>query len=175
MRVIGVAGFSGSGKTTLITRLLPVLTAMGATVSTIKQANRGFDLDRPGKDSFLHRSAGAVEVMVASSDRFALIREHRGHPEPDLDALLGRMAPVDLVLVEGFKRHRHPQIEVHRPALGKPLLAREDPNIVAVAGDEPPREAVPVWLSLEDLGAIADLVIRRSEPVGIGSTLCLCR
>ena len=165
MRIFGVAGYSGSGKTTLITRLVPEFGSRGLGVSTIKQARLGFDLDRPGKDSFKHRSAGAVEVMVASSERWALLHEHRGRPEPDLDRLLTAMTPVDLVLVEGFKRHRHPQLEIHRGHIDKPLLCRGDANIVAVASDGPlPPLEVPV-LDLGDLGALADFIARHAAPL----------
>lgn len=159
MRVFGLAGWSGSGKTTLLTRLLPALTARGLTVSTVKHAHHAFDLDQPGKDSWRHREAGASEVMVASARRWALIHEHRDAPEPGLDALLRQMSPVDLVLVEGFKRDPIPKLEVHRVALGKPLLCREDPHVVAVASDAPvPDLAVPC-LALDDAPAIAAFII----------------
>lgn len=135
MKVLGLAGWSGSGKTTLLTALLPRLTAAGLSVSTIKHAHHGFDLDRPGKDSFRHREAGATEVLVASAVRWALMHELRDEAEPDLPFLLARLTPVDLVLVEGFKAHRFPKIEVHRPLLGKPPIWPGDPAIVAVAAE----------------------------------------
>src|SRR5690606_11123509 len=137
MKIFGLAGWSGSGKTTLLVRLIPALTARGLSVSTVKHAHHNFDIDRPGKDSFRHRDAGATEVMVASGHRWALMREHRGATEPTLNELLARMAPVDLVIVEGFKWDPHPKLEVHRPALGKPLICREDAHVVAVASDVP--------------------------------------
>src|SRR5882724_3884721 len=135
MRIFGLAGWSGSGKTTLLVKLLPALVARGIVVSTLKHAHHAFDVDQPGKDSWEHRRAGAVEVMVSSANRWALMHEHRGAPETSLEALLERMSPVDLVIVEGFKQHSHPKLEVHRAALGKPLLCHDNPAIVAVASD----------------------------------------
>jgi molybdopterin-guanine dinucleotide biosynthesis protein B len=117
LHVLGIVGWSGSGKTTLLTALIPLLRARGLSVSTVKHAHHGFDMDRPGKDSYRHRAAGAHEVLVATAQRWALLHEVDG-PEPDLPALLSRLAPVDLVLVEGFKTHAFPKLEVHRPALG---------------------------------------------------------
>jgi molybdopterin-guanine dinucleotide biosynthesis adapter protein len=136
MQVLGVAGWSGAGKTTLIVALLPRLKARGLSVSTIKHAHHGFDVDRPGKDSFRHREAGAHEVLVASGTRWALLHELDG-PAPSLTELLGRLAPVDLVLVEGFKATPLAKLEVHRPALGKPPLWPERPEVLAVASDQP--------------------------------------
>jgi molybdopterin-guanine dinucleotide biosynthesis protein B len=154
MRVLGVTGWSGSGKTTLLTALLPHFTARGIAVSTIKHAHHGFDLDQPGKDSWRHRQAGAREVMIASARRWALLREIDG-PEPELPALLARLAPVDLVLVEGFKANPHPKIEVFRPALGLAPMWPGRPDIVAVAADAPvAAEGRPV-LPLNDAGAVA--------------------
>jgi len=159
MRVFGVAGWSGSGKTTLVTRLIPTLCARGLKVSTIKHAHHGFDVDSPGKDSFEHRSAGAVEVMVTSGQRWALMHELRGGGEPTMAEVMARMTPVDLLLIEGFKREPQEKLEVHRPALGKPLLCHEDPRIVAVASDAPvPAVALP-RLDLNDVEAIADFII----------------
>src|SRR5271155_3758226 len=137
MKLFGLAGWSGSGKTTLMRALLPELIGRGVTVSTVKHAHHSFDVDQPGKDSYEHRRAGAREVMVASAQRWALMRELRGAAEPSLEALIARMAPVDLLLVEGFKRHPHPKLEVHRPGNGKTLLCPDDPHIVAVASDRP--------------------------------------
>lgn len=134
MKVIGIVGWSGSGKTTLLTALLPILRRRGLTISTVKHAHHGFDMDRPGKDSFRHRAAGAHEVMVVTGRRWALLHEVAG-PEPMLEQLLDRMAPVDLVLVEGFKIHRFPKVEVHRPLLAKPPIWPTQPDIVAVASD----------------------------------------
>ncbi|HZB92413.1 MAG TPA: molybdopterin-guanine dinucleotide biosynthesis protein B [Stellaceae bacterium] len=159
MQVFGLAGWSGSGKTTLVARLLPELTRRGLSVSTMKHAHHSFDLDQPGKDSWRHREAGASEVLIASERRWALIHEHRGAPEPPLEALVRRMTPVDLLLVEGWKRGSHAKLEVHRPSLGKPLLAPDDPHIVAVASDGPvPGLAVPLF-ALDDVAGIAGFVL----------------
>ena len=160
MQIFGLAGWSGSGKTTLMTALIPELVARGLSVSTIKHAHHEFDVDRPGKDSWRHRQAGAHEVMVASSRRWALMRELREAPEPSLDELVARMSPVDLLLVEGWKRHPHPKIEVHRPSLGKPLLYPDDPWVVAIASDEALTAPVPL-LPLGDPGAAAVFISAR--------------
>ena len=160
MKVFGLAGWSGAGKTTLVARLLPALIARGVSVSTVKHAHESFDIDKPGKDSHTHRTAGAREVMISSVNRWALIHEHRGEPEPDLDALLPVMAPVDLLLVEGFKRHDHDKLEIYRAANGKPFLYPEDPRIVAIASDGPVPGAGRPVLDLNDAGAIAAFILR---------------
>ena len=134
MWILGLTGWSGSGKTTLLTALLPGFVARGLSVSTVKHAHHGFDLDQPGKDSWRHRQAGAREVMISSGLRWALMHELQG-PEPSLSALIARLAPVDLVLVEGFKAHPHPKIEVYRPALERPPVWPGRADIVAVASD----------------------------------------
>jgi molybdopterin-guanine dinucleotide biosynthesis protein B len=158
-RIIGIAGWSGAGKTTLITRLIPALLRRGISVSTIKHAHHSFDIDQPGKDSHAHRTAGATEVMVSSANRWALMHEHRGAPEPTLDDLLSRLAPVDLVVVEGFKFGDHDKLEVYRASVGKPLLSADDRRIVAVVSDAPvPGAAAPV-LDIDDADAIADFVV----------------
>ena len=159
MRVFGLAGWSGSGKTTLMTALIPLFVARGITVSTIKHAHHAFDVDQPGKDSWRHRQAGASEVMVVSERRWALMHELRSEPEPDLDQLLPRMTPVDLLLVEGFKRYPHPKIEVFRPSLGKPPLHNDDRFVVAVASDEELPEMQLPLLPLENPTAIADFIL----------------
>ena len=165
MRVIGLAGWSGSGKTTLLTRLIPRLVARGLAVSTLKHAHHGFDVDQPGKDSHSHRMAGATEVMVGSSARFALVHELRGAREPTLQELLTRMSPVDLVVVEGYKAAPIPKLEVHRAAVGKPLLHPDDDCIVAVASDVPlPQVELPV-VSLDDIETIANVVTVESVPL----------
>ena len=159
MKRFGIAGWSGSGKTTLVRRLLPELIGRGLTVSTVKHAHHDFDVDRPGKDSFEHRAAGAKEVMVASSVRWALMHEGRGEAEPSLDDLVRRMTPVDLILIEGFKSERYQKLEVHRPSLGKPLLCTEDADVVALASDaEVDGTGLPV-LDLDDVTAIADFIV----------------
>lgn len=159
MKTLGIAGWSGSGKTTLLVRLIPVLVGRGVSVSTMKHAHHAFDVDKPGKDSFEHRAAGAREVMVSSANRWALMHEHRGDGEPGSADLLDYMSPVDLVLIEGFKRETFDKIEIHRPAVGKPLLCTDDPHIVAVASDEA-MEGLPVpRLDLNDIDEIAGFVI----------------
>jgi molybdopterin-guanine dinucleotide biosynthesis protein B len=165
MHIIGLAGWSGSGKTTLIKKLIPRLIARGIAVSTLKHAHHGFDLDQPGKDSFFHRTAGATEVIISSAKRWAILHELREQPEWDLAALVGKMSAVDLVLVEGFKRDAFPKLEIHRIANGKPLIHPEDPHIVAVASDSAlPAAQVPV-VDLNDIEAIADLLLKHAVPI----------
>ncbi len=159
MRVFGLAGWSGSGKTTLLTRLIPALTRRGVSVSTLKHAHHDFDIDQPGKDSWRHREAGATEVLIASDRRWALMHELRGGREPAMDELLRHMSPVDLVLVEGYKRGAHAKLEVFRKDVGKPLLAPEDDSIVAIASDAPvPGVSLPRF-ALDDAAAIASFII----------------
>lgn len=158
--VFGFAGWSGSGKTTLIERLIPLLVDRGLRVSLIKHAHHAFDVDRPGKDSWRHRQAGATEVLLASDRRWALMHELRGATEPGLDDLLARLSPCDLVLVEGYKREALPKLEVHRPALGKPLLHPDDPHIVAVATDRRLDIGLP-QLDLDDVRAVASFVLHQ--------------
>ena len=165
MRIIGLAGWSGSGKTTLLAKVIPRIVARGLKVSTLKHAHHAFDVDQPGKDSHTHRMVGATEVLVGSANRWALVHELRGQAEPGLAALLAKLSPVDLVLVEGYKRESHPKLEVYRAALGKPLLHPDDSAIVAVASDEPlPAARVPV-VDLDDIERIADLLIRHAAPI----------
>jgi molybdopterin-guanine dinucleotide biosynthesis protein B len=165
MRIIGLAGWSGSGKTTLITKAIPRLIARGHRVSTLKHAHHGFDLDRPGKDSFMHRAAGATEVAISSARRFAILHELRAEPEWDLPALLAKLTPVDLVLVEGFKRDAFPKLEIHRAANGKPLLHPDDPHIVAIASDTVlPQAKVPV-IGLDDVDAIVEALLEHAAPL----------
>jgi molybdopterin-guanine dinucleotide biosynthesis adapter protein len=165
MRVIGIAGWSGAGKTILLAKLIPCLTGRGLRVSTVKHAHHAFDVDQPGKDSHTHRIAGATEVLVSSANRWALVHELRGSPEPALPALLAKLAPADLVIVEGFKHGAHPKLEVYRAAVGRPPLHPDDPHIVAVVSDAPvPDARVPV-VRLEDVDAVADLMLARAVPV----------
>ncbi len=154
---MGIAGWSGSGKTTLIEGLIPALAALGLRVSTLKRTHHDVDLDQPGKDSFRHRQAGALEVMIASDRRFALLRETPGGL--DLPGLLARLAPADLVLVEGFKLAALPKLEVFRASLGKPRLWPDMPGIVAVAADGPVAGALP-RLDLNDAAGVAAWVAR---------------
>ncbi|UCV13649.1 molybdopterin-guanine dinucleotide biosynthesis protein B [Quatrionicoccus australiensis] len=158
MKVFGIAGWSGSGKTTLLEKLIPALTARGLKLAVIKHAHHGFDIDRPGKDSYRHREAGAVEVLLSCNDRWALMHERRGEAEPTLAELLGHLSPCDLVLIEGFKQEPVPKLEVHRPAHGKPPLFAERSDIVGVATDGEVATDLPV-LPLNDIAAIADFVM----------------
>jgi len=165
MRIIGLAGWSGAGKTTLLTKVIPRIAARGLKVSTLKHAHHGFDVDQPGKDSHSHRMAGASQVLVSSSVRWALVHELRGDAELRLAALIEKLAPVDLVLVEGYKRERHPKLEIYRAALGKPPLFPDDPAIVAVASDRPlPQAKIPV-IDRDDVESIADLLIAHAAPL----------
>jgi molybdopterin-guanine dinucleotide biosynthesis protein B len=159
MKIFGLAGWSGSGKTTLMVRLVPELVSRGLRVSTMKHAHHAFDVDQPGKDSFEHRKAGATEVLVTSANRWALMHENRGEPEPSVEALVSRMSPVDLLLIEGFKHHAHPKLEVFRRANGKPLLAPEDPMVLGVASDGPvPEVGIPV-IDLDRPDLVADFIV----------------
>ncbi|MFL5333917.1 MAG: molybdopterin-guanine dinucleotide biosynthesis protein B [Geminicoccaceae bacterium] len=165
MRIIGLAGWSGAGKTTLLVKLIPTLVSRGIKVSTVKHAHHNFDVDQPGKDSHTHRLAGATEVLIGSARRWALVHELRDEPEAPLAMLLGKLAPVDLVVVEGFKREPHPKLEVYRAAIGKPLLHPDDPHVVAVASDSAlPGANVPVVM-LEDVERIADIVMAHAAPL----------
>ena len=172
MRIIGLAGWSGSGKTTLVTGVIPVLTRRGLKVATVKHAHHEFDTDQPGKDSWLHRRAGASEVAIVSSRRWAIVHELGNDPEPPLADILTKLSPVDLVIVEGFKRHSHPKLEIYRAAVGKPLLHPDDDCIVAVATDGPlPQAQVPV-LMLDDLDGIANVLQAEAVPLDrIGGSL----
>ena len=167
MRVIGLAGWSGAGKTTLIASIIPELTGRGLRVSTVKHAHHAFDVDQPGKDSYLHREAGATEVLVSSSQRFALMHELRGEPEPTLNDLLRRLSPVDLVVVEGFKREAHPKLEVYRSETGKDLIHPGDPHIAAIATDAPGPFPIPRF-ALGDVAAIADWMLANAPLVPRG-------
>lgn len=158
MNIIGIVGWKNSGKTTLIVRLVEIFTAQGLAVSTIKHAHHAFDIDQPGKDSYLHRSAGAREVLVASGQRWALMHELRGADEPSLDDLLTQLAPVDLVIVEGFKRHAHPKIEVRRKGQSASLLAEGDPDIVALAAEEELKDVRLPVLPLDEPQRIARFI-----------------
>jgi len=162
MRVFGVTGWKNSGKTGLMERLVAEITGRGFSVSTVKHAHHGFDVDQKGRDSYRHRVAGANEVLLASSMRVALMQELRESPEPELEELLARLSPVDLVLVEGYKRAGHPKIEAHRAATGQDLIAPGDDSIRAVASDEPLDLANDLGrpvLDLDDTKAIADFVL----------------
>jgi len=165
LRLIGLAGWSGAGKTTLMTRLIPALARRGVSVSTLKHAHHAFDIDQPGKDSYAHRSAGARQVLVASANRWALMTELRDAPEPKLAELLRHLDPVDLVIIEGFKRDAHPKLEVHRGANGKPWLHPDDPFIAAIASDVMPPDRRLPHAHLDDIEAILDLLLTHAEPL----------
>ena len=165
MRLIGFAGWSGAGKTTLLARLIPVLVARGHRVSTVKHAHHNFDVDKPGKDSHTHRTVGASEVLISSANRWALMHELRGAPEPDLPELVARLSPVDLVLVEGFKKDHHPKIEINRAELGKPFLFPDDPFIIGLASDRPVPDCPRPVIDLDDIEAIADFADQHAAPV----------
>lgn len=158
MKVYGVIGWKNSGKTSLMERLVAEITGRGFSVSTVKHVHHTVDLDQPGKDTWRHRQAGAREVALASADRLAILVEHRG-PEPELPAVLARLAPVDLVLVEGYKRDAHPKVEVWREETGHPLIQPGDPLVRAVATDAALALPVPV-LDLNDTRAVADFILR---------------
>jgi molybdopterin-guanine dinucleotide biosynthesis adapter protein len=155
MRVFGLAGWSGAGKTTLLKRLIPCLIGQGMSVSTLKHAHHDFDVDQPGKDSWEHRQAGASEVLVASSRRWALMHELRDTGEPTLAVLLGKLSPVDLVLVEGFKRDPHPKLEIFRAANGKAPLHPDDPRIIALATDVDFPSFPGAVFGIDDIDAVA--------------------
>jgi molybdopterin-guanine dinucleotide biosynthesis protein MobB len=159
MRVFGIVGWKNAGKTGLMERLVTEITARGFSVSTVKHAHHSFDVDHPGKDSFRHREAGASQVLLASRNRIALMHELRGAPEPTLEVLLAQLAPVDLVLVEGYKRDGHAKVEAHRAVTGNPLIASDDPTVRAVASDTPIGLDRPVF-GLDDTAAIADFILR---------------
>jgi molybdopterin-guanine dinucleotide biosynthesis protein B len=167
MRVFGIAGHSGMGKTTLLERLVPALTARGLRVSLIKHSHKSVDIDRPGKDSYRLREAGCSEVVLLGNERWALMHELRGAPEPSLEYLIGRLQDCDLVLIEGFKHGNFPKIEVWRAELGQGTLWPQWPGIIAIASDGPlgarPIDLPPpVLLDLTDTTAIADCVVEHA-------------
>ena len=168
MRVIGLAGWSGAGKTTLLTRLIPHFLKEGLRVSVIKHAHHKFDVDVPGKDSWVHRQSGATEVLVSSATRWALMHELREASEPRLPELLAKMSRVDLVVVEGFKSEPHRKIEVHRLANGKALLFPDDPAIAGIATDAAIETVLPV-AHLDDIPAIAAMM--QSSAVSVQEVL----
>lgn len=158
MNVYGIVGWKNAGKTGLMERLVAEITGRGFTVSTIKHAHHSFDVDHPGKDSFRHRAAGASEVLLASANRIALMQELRDADEPPLEALLARLTPVDLVLIEGYKRDRHPKVEAYRTETGNSLIAPGDPTVRAVASNAHVDVDRQVF-DLNDTAAIADFIL----------------
>ena len=172
MKVFGLAGHSGMGKTTLLERLVPELTGRGLSVSLIKHSHKSIDIDRPGKDSYRLREAGCSEVVLLGNERWALMHELRGAPEPSLDYLIGRLQPCDLVLVEGFKEGHFPKIEVWRAELGRETLWPQWPGIMGIASDaigtpaDPQHgQPLPLWFDLTDTRAIADCVVAHAMAV----------
>ncbi|MCG7200733.1 molybdopterin-guanine dinucleotide biosynthesis protein B [Marinobacter pelagius] len=163
MNVIGIVGWKNSGKTTLASALIRELSSRGLTVNSIKHAHHMVDVDQPGTDSYKHREAGAREVILAGGQRFAIMHELRGDKEPTLDELLARLAPCDWVVVEGFKTHAHPKIEVHRQESSRGPLYREDASIIALATDYAPDFAGPVF-DVDDVPGIADFILNREQP-----------
>jgi molybdopterin-guanine dinucleotide biosynthesis protein B len=164
MRIVGLAGWSGSGKTTLVTRVIPVLVKRGLKIATVKHAHHDFDLDLPGKDSWLHREAGASEVAIVSDRRWAVVHELGEESEPPLSDILAKLSAVDLVIVEGFKRHAHPKLEIYRAAVGKPFLHPDDNCIVAIASDAPIAAAPLPVVMLDDVERIADVLAAEALP-----------
>ncbi|MBE7942702.1 MULTISPECIES: molybdopterin-guanine dinucleotide biosynthesis protein B [Ramlibacter] len=158
MQVVGFAAWSGSGKTTLLERLIPALQARGRRVSVVKHAHHNFEVDHPGKDTWRHRQAGAFEVIAASSQRLALVREFARPATPSVHDLLALLSPsVDWVLVEGFKASSLPKVEVWRPSAGQPVMYPDDPRILAIATDAPAALPVPTALPVLDLNDPAAL------------------
>ncbi|MEO6081052.1 MAG: molybdopterin-guanine dinucleotide biosynthesis protein B [Steroidobacteraceae bacterium] len=164
-RVLGIVGWSGSGKTALLIRLIPLLTARGLRVATLKHAHHEFDVDTPGKDSWEHRQAGASEVIICSARRWVQMHELGNAPEPTLAQLLRRVTPCDLVLIEGFKQEQHPKLEVYRSALGALPLYPTDAHVLAVATDTPLQGAHPPVVDLNDTEAVAAVVLRHAAPL----------
>ncbi|MFV0513453.1 MAG: molybdopterin-guanine dinucleotide biosynthesis protein B [Jhaorihella sp.] len=162
MKLYGVVGWKNTGKTGLMERLVAEMVGRGMSVSTVKHAHHAFDVDQEGRDSFRHRTAGASEVLLASPRRIALMQELRGAPEPALADLLARLSPVDLVLIEGYKRETHAKIETHRAETGAPLIATADPTVRAVASDVPLALDRPVF-DLDDTVRIADFILAELE------------
>ena len=158
MKIYGIVGFKNAGKTGLMERLVTEITNRGFSVSTVKHAHHSFDVDPPGKDSFRHRQAGAHQVLLSSRARWALMTELRDEDELPLADLLERLNPVDLVLVEGYKRDSHSKVEAYRQETGNPLIARGDETIRAVASDTPLALDRPVF-DLNDTNAIADFIL----------------
>jgi molybdopterin-guanine dinucleotide biosynthesis adapter protein len=162
-RVFGVTGWKNTGKTNLLTALVENLTGIGYTVSTVKHAHHGFDIDHEGRDSWRHRMAGATETAIVSATRWALMHELRGDSEPNLADILAKMAPCDLVLVEGFKREPHPKIEVLAGQGGEMALWHHDPSIVAIAADVAPAGCHLPYFVRSEATAIADFIVYHQE------------
>lgn len=164
-KVLGIAGWSGAGKTTLLTKLIPLLVSRGLRVATLKHAHHAFDVDQPGKDSYEHRKAGASEVIVSSARRWVQMHEVGDGAEATLPELLMKLSPCDLVLIEGFKSERHPKLEVFRESVGKSPLHPEDARVVAIASDKPLLGLAIPCVDLNDIAAVADVVLVKAEPL----------
>lgn len=163
MNVIGIVGWKNCGKTTLASALIRELASRGLAVNSIKHAHHKVDVDQPGTDSYRHREAGAREVILAGGQRFAIMHELRGAEEPSLDELLARLGPCDWVVVEGFKAHRHPKIEVHRRESQRSPLYPEDSSIIAVATDYAAEFNGPCF-GIDDISGIADFILATTTP-----------
>jgi len=159
MKVYGVVGWKNAGKTTLVERLVAEIAGRGFSVSTVKHTHHGVDVDQKGKDSFRHRAAGARQVILSSSARWAVMTELRGAPEAPLKELLGHLDPVDLVIVEGYKRDGHPKVEAWRAETGQPLIARDDPTVRAIASNDAPEGASQPVIGLDDIAGVADFIL----------------
>jgi molybdopterin-guanine dinucleotide biosynthesis protein MobB len=159
MRIYGVTGWKNAGKTGLMERLVAEISKRGFSISTLKHAHHDTDVDQPGRDSYRHRAAGAHQVMLSSPNRWALMTELRDKPEPALADLLPLMTPVDLILIEGYKREPHPKIEAHRWETGRPLLVDSNPTIRAVASNTVPQNLRVPLFDLDDVPAIADFIL----------------
>ena len=159
MKTFGMIGWSGSGKTTLIIQLIPELIRRGYSISSMKHTHHNFDIDKPGKDSYEHRVAGAKQVLITGSKRWALLNENRDQEESSIDDLLAKMDPVDLVLIEGFKKHPHSKMEVYRPSVERPLLALEDKSVVAIATDEEVDGGGLPIIDLNSVASVADFIV----------------
>jgi molybdopterin-guanine dinucleotide biosynthesis protein MobB len=162
MKIYGVVGWKNAGKTTLVEALVREIAGRGVSVSTLKHAHHGLEVDHEGRDSFRHRAAGAREVLVAAPTRWALMAELRGAPEPAFPALLAKLAPVDLVLVEGWKGEAHPKVEAWRAATGRAPLALENPTVRAIASPDPAPGVTLPMLPLDDAAAVADFILRET-------------
>jgi molybdopterin-guanine dinucleotide biosynthesis protein B len=160
VKILGLGGWSGAGKTTLLSKLIPELVRRGVTVSTMKHAHHGFDVDQPGKDSYVHREAGATEVLIASEKRWALMHELRGVREPGAAELAKQMTQVDLLLIEGFKRESHDKLEIYRAENGKPLLSKDDATYVAILSDGAVEGTTLPVIDLNNVSAIADFIMK---------------
>ncbi len=161
-RIFGIAGWKNSGKTTLVEGVVRELVRRGLRVATMKHAHHGFDIDHEGRDSYRHREAGASEVIVASSKRWAIVHELRGADEPSFQEMMAKLSPADIVIVEGFKKERYPKLEVIGPAPKEAPLYLSDESVVAVAGVAPLNAGLP-YFDRNDIPAIVDFILRHTD------------